>query len=143
LNGHYEGVATGETFRKSGKTDIRIEDSNRAAFITECKVWEGPKKLYEGIDQLLAYLTWRDCKTAFLVFNKHNANFSDLLSKIPEVFRNHSKRMKEISVSESGEWCFIFRSQDDDSRLLYIHVFAFNLYVKLKKTQHQSSPDGN
>ena len=92
--------------------------------------------MYKGIDQLMAYLTWRDCKTEFLVFNKHNANFSDLLSKIPEVFRNHSERMKEISVSESREWRFIFRSQDDDGRLLYIHVFAFNLYVKLKKTQH-------
>jgi hypothetical protein len=41
LNGHYEGVATGETFRMSGKTDIRIEDNSRAAFITECKIWEG------------------------------------------------------------------------------------------------------
>ncbi len=130
LNGHYEGAATGETFRRSGKTDIRIEDSSRAAFITECKIWEGSKKLNDGIDQLLGYLTWRDCKTAFLVFNKHNANFSDLLFKIPEVFKNHSKKMKEVEVPESGEWRFVFRSKDDDSRLLYIHVFAFNLYVK-------------
>ena len=84
-----------------------------------------------GIDQLLGYLTWRDCKTAFLVFNKHNAIFSDLLVKIPEVFNNHSRKMKEVEVPESGEWRFSFRSQDDDSRLLYIHVFAFNLYVKL------------
>ncbi|MCK4468245.1 MAG: hypothetical protein KAU60_07820 [Desulfobacterales bacterium] len=131
LNGHYEGAATGETFRMSGKTDIRIEDSSRAAFITECKIWEGSKKLNDGIDQLLGYLTWRDCKTAFLVINKHNANFSDLLFKIPEVFKNHSRKMKEVEVPESGEWRFVFRSKDDDSRLLYIHVFAFNLYVKL------------
>ncbi len=130
LNGHYEGAATGETFRRSGKTDIRIEDNSRAAFITECKIWEGSKKLNDGIDQLLGYLTWRDCKTAFLVLNKHNANFSDLLIKIPEVFRNHSRKMKEIEVPESGEWRFVFRSKDDDSMLLHIHVFAFNLYVK-------------
>ena len=131
LNGHYQGLASGETFRRSGKTDIRIEDSSRAAFIAECKIWEGSKKLSEGIDQLLGYLTWRDCKTAFLVFNKHNASFSDLLTKIPEVFNNHPKKMKEIKISESGEWQFVFRSQDDDSRLLSIHVFAFNLYVKI------------
>ena len=135
LNGHYEGAATGETFRRSGKTDIRIEDSSRAAFITECKVWEGAKKLQDGIDQLLGYLTWRDCKTAFLVFNKHNANFSDILFKIPEVFKNHLKKMKDIVVPEAGEWRFVFRSQDDDNRLLYIHVFAFNLYVKSQETQ--------
>lgn len=142
LNGHYEGVATGESFRKSGKTDIRIEDTSRAAFITECKVWEGAKKLHDGIGQLLGYLTWRDCKTAFLVFNKHNANFSDLLVKIPKVFKNHPRKMKEIVVSEPGEWRFVFRSQDDDSRLLHIHVFVFDLYVKLKKTQQQNLPDG-
>ncbi len=131
LNGYFEGAATGETFRKSGKTDIRIEDADRAAFVTECKVWEGAKKLHDGIDQLLGYLTWRDCKTAFLVFNKHNANFSDLLIKIPDVFKSHPRKVKEVVVPESGEWRFIFRSQDDDSRLLYIHVFAFDLYVKL------------
>lgn len=142
LNGHYEGAATGETFRRIGKTDIRIEDTSRAAFITECKVWEGAKKLNDGIDQLLGYLTWRDCKTAFLVFNKHYANFSDLLVKIPEVFKNHSRKMKEVAVPEFGEWRYVFRSQDDDSRLLYMHVFAFNLYVKLGKTQQENSPDG-
>ena len=43
LNGHYEGGATGETFRRKGKTDIRIEDTDRAAFVAECKVWKGSK----------------------------------------------------------------------------------------------------
>ncbi len=142
LNGHYEGAASGETFRKSGKTDIRIEDANRAAFIAECKVWEGPKKLYGGIDQLLGYLTWRDCKTAFLVFNKHNRNFIEILAKIPEVFENHTRYIKEIPAGQTGEWRFVFRSQEDDSRLLYIHVFAFNLFVRTNnKTQQENAPD--
>ena len=38
LNTHYES-ATGETFRKIGKTDIQIEFENKAAFIGECKIW--------------------------------------------------------------------------------------------------------
>lgn len=130
LNGHYQGSASGETFRRNGKTDIHIEDSNRSAFVAECKIWEGSKKLSEGIDQLLSYLTWRDCKTAFLIFNKHNAGFSDLITKIPVVFDNHPRKMKKNNISEPGEWQYVFRSQDDDSRLLYIHVFAFNIYVK-------------
>src|SRR5262249_40612303 len=50
LNGHYEGGATGETFRKSGKTDIRIEDDNRAAFIAECKIWRGSKDIPGAAD---------------------------------------------------------------------------------------------
>ena len=32
LNGHYEGDASGETFRNTGRTDIRIMARDRAAF---------------------------------------------------------------------------------------------------------------
>ena len=59
LNGHYPGEATGETFRRSGKTDIRIEDEKRAAFVAECKVWRGASELSKAIDQLLSYLIVR------------------------------------------------------------------------------------
>jgi hypothetical protein len=59
LNGHYKGNATGETFRGMGKTDIRIEFENRAAFIAECKIWRGPAELVDALDQILGYLTWR------------------------------------------------------------------------------------
>ena len=55
LNSYYKGGASGETFRKSGKTDIRLEMENRAAFIAECKVWRGPKELLSALDQLLGY----------------------------------------------------------------------------------------
>jgi len=78
LNGHYQGDATGEAFRRSGKTDIRIEDGIRAAFVAECRVWNGQKELSQAIDQLLGYLTWRDCKAAIIIFNKHNSKFSGL-----------------------------------------------------------------
>ncbi len=62
LNGHYEGLANGEAFRHKGKTDICIEFENRAAFVAECKIWGGEKLLHKTIEQLLGYLTWRDCK---------------------------------------------------------------------------------
>jgi hypothetical protein len=45
LNTHYPGQATGETFRRKGKTDIRIEHEDRSAFVAECKNWSGPKTL--------------------------------------------------------------------------------------------------
>src|SRR5205807_579707 len=71
LNGHYEGMATGETFNSSGKTDILVRVNDRNIFIAECKFWHGPKKFEETIDQLFdRYLTWRDCKCALIVFNR-------------------------------------------------------------------------
>jgi len=129
LNGHYKGGASGETFRRSGKTDIRIEEENRAAFVAECKVWKGPKTLAESIDQLLGYLTWRDCKTAIVVFDKDVAGFTGLLEKIAPTIETHSRFMKMIPIEQPGEWRCIFRSKEDDARLVHIHVFVFNIYA--------------
>ena len=58
------GDASGERFRRKGKTDICVEVANRAAFVGECKTWGGPKVANDAIDQLLGYLTWRDCHAA-------------------------------------------------------------------------------
>lgn len=129
LNGHYQGDATGETFRRSGKTDIRIEDENRAAFVAECKVWKGQKELSQAIDQLLGYLTWRDCKAAIIIFNKHNAKFSGILETIPTVFAAHRLYKRRIEVKEVGEWQFDMTSLEDEGRQVRVHVFAFNLFV--------------
>ena len=129
LNGHYKGDATGETFRRAGKTDIRIEMDNRAAFVAECKLWKGPKSVTALIDQLLDYLIWRDCKTAIVIFNKETAGFTELLDKIPDALTTHPRFMKLVDSSSGGEWRCVVRSKDDDARLIHIAVFVFNLYV--------------
>src|SRR5450755_3519394 len=81
LNAQYEGRATGETFNFQGKTDILIRIDGRNVFIAECKFWGGEKQFLETIDQLLSYLSWRDTKTAVLIFNR-NVNFSEVVKKI-------------------------------------------------------------
>ena len=129
LNGHYQGDATGEAFRRSGKTDIRIEDDARAAFVAECKIWKGQKELSQAIDQLLGYLTWRDCKAAIVVFNKHNAKFSAILETIPGVFEAHSRFKRLRMVEGPGEWQFDMTSREDEGRQVRVHVFVFNLFV--------------
>ncbi len=128
LNGHYQGAAAGEAFRRSGKTDIRIEDQGRAAFIAECKVWRGPKELEEAIDQLLGYLTWRDCKAALVIFNKHNARFSALLSKVPEILKAHKNFRTELQSPGDGEWRVSMASLEDEGRIINVHVYLLNLY---------------
>ena len=133
LNGHYEGAASGEAFRKSGKTDIKIEDRERAAFIAEFKIWRGSKELAAAIDQMLGYLTWRDCKAALVIFNKDNAKFSEVLSKIPDVLKGHPKFKSEISPGNSGEWKVQLQSSEDEGRLVTVTVFAFDLFVQSKR----------
>ena len=129
LNGHYQGDASAETFRRGGKTDIRIEDNNRAAFVAECKIWKGPKELSQAIDQLLGYLTWRDCKGALIVFNKHNAKFSAIVEGIPSIFESHEKFRGVLLPGSRGEWQFRMSSREDEGRDVRVHVFVFNLYV--------------
>ena len=68
LEPSFEGSATGETFNKKGKIDILIRHENSNAFIAECKFWRGQKEYLETITQLLGYLTWRDSKSAVVVF---------------------------------------------------------------------------
>ena len=130
LNSHFKGGATGETFRKSGKTDIKIESENRSAFVAECKVWKGQKEILEAIDQLLGYLTWRDCKAAIVIFNKHNSKFTEILDKIPTILQEHPKMKKFLGQKDDGEWDFIFMSEEDEGRLIYVRVFIFNVYYK-------------
>ena len=128
LNGYFEGGATGETFRKRGKTDICIEEKNRAAFVAECKIWQGEKELIKAVDQLLGYLTWRDVKTALVIFNKKNKNFKRLQKLLPETLKKHPKFEGNVGESTASEWKFVFRSITDEERKVSIQIFLFDLF---------------
>ena len=129
LNGHFEGDAVGEVFRGRGKTDICIEQDNRAAFIGECKLWAGPASLTDGLDQLLGYLTWRDSKASLIVFNSRNKIFSQILEALPDTVRDHRLFVNNLPCDEAGEWRVHMRSEEDEGRRVIVHIFVFNLYV--------------
>lgn len=88
LNGHYEGMATGETFNGEGKTDILIRYKNANVFVAECKFWKGEKQFLEAISQLFGYVTWRDTKTAILLFHK-GKDLTTVLNQIENIVKNH------------------------------------------------------
>ncbi|MGD9152289.1 MAG: hypothetical protein PVG30_01345 [Gammaproteobacteria bacterium] len=128
LNGYFEGEASGEIFRKNGKTDICIKEKEKAAFVAECKIWHGEKAAGEALNQLLGYLTWRDCKTSLIVLNKGETAFSKVLTSLPEAIRQHKLFVKELTKPKhEGEWKFIIKHKDDDERYITLHVFAFDL----------------
>jgi hypothetical protein len=133
LNGHFQGKAAGEVFRKLGKTDICIQEENRSAFVGECKVWGGAAQVSGDIDQLLGYLTWRDSKAAMIVFNKSVKGFAATQEALINAIREHPHFVKELGSNEPGEWRVVMRSQEDEGRRVTVHVFAFNIYVHAKK----------
>lgn len=126
LNGHYQGQATGETFNYEGKTDILIRSEGRNIFIAECKFWSGPKNLIETIDQLLGYSSWRDTKTAVVLFNR-NRDFSKVLAVIPETVCQHPQFKRELQGSSETNFRYLFANSDDRNRELYLTVMAFDV----------------
>ena len=135
LNGHFNGDATGERFRKKGKTDICIEYDNRAAFVAECKLWKGQKALLAAIDQLLSYLTWRDTRTALIVWNIANKDFSKLQGEMPGLLQTHQRFIRTLNAGNAGEWRAAFRADGDDSREVLVHVFLVDLNLPEQVTK--------
>ena len=88
INAQYDGMASGEAFNFSGKTDILLRVDGRCVLIAECKFWTGEKGLLDTIDQLLGYLSWRDTKVAVVILNR-NKNFTSVLKTIEAVVPNH------------------------------------------------------
>jgi hypothetical protein len=126
LNGHYEGQATGETFNYQGKTDILVRSGDRNIFIAECKFWGGPAKLTDTIEQLLGYLSWRDSKTAILLFNR-NRDFSRVLSTIPETVMAHLNFQQADGTRGETGFRYRFRHKDDPAKLLQLTILAFDM----------------
>jgi hypothetical protein len=126
LNGHYQGTAAGETFNFTGKTDILIRDNGRNIFIAECMFWQGQKSLTEKIDQLLGYVSWRDTKTAILVFNK-NKEFSKVLEQIPEIVKQHKNYKRQLEYKHETGYRFILHQANDKNREFVVTVLAFDI----------------
>lgn len=121
------GNASGESFRKTGKTDISVVFENKAAFIAECKLWKGKEYINKGIDQLLKYTTWRDVKVSYIIFNKDVQNFSRIQEQIPSIFSEREDFIRSEGNQRDGEWRFTLQKPDDDYRHITIHVFAFDV----------------
>lgn len=126
LNAIYEGQAIGETFNYEGKTDILIRVENKNVFIAECKIWRGEKGLIETIDQLLGYTSWRDTKTAILLFFK-GKKFSAILKKIPKAMKSHPFYLQELGKKDETIFKYKFHHRDDSERKLILTVMAFNI----------------
>ena len=124
LNTHYES-ATGETFRKIGKTDIHIEFENKAAFIGECKIWHGEGVFKGAIQQVLSYSTWRDIKVSVIIFNKENQSFPAIASKIKSWADSNTVSYTQPQVNI---WKCKYHRQDMNVDI-QLTILAFDLYV--------------
>jgi hypothetical protein len=129
LNIYYQGSATAETFSRTGKTDIHIFFNNKSAYIAECKIWHGDKKLQEALLQLFSYTTWRDVKTSLVVFNKEHKSFTSLVDTIKTSLEKSSLFQRFITCGHN-EWICEFRKSADSNDKRIVHVVVFDLYIE-------------
>lgn len=126
LNGQFTGPASGETFNTSGKTDIYLPVKDRAVFIAECKFWRGSKELGRAVDQLLGYSSWRDTKTALVVFNR-NQDTSRVRDQIPGVFEGREDHLRTLEYGDETDFRFVLRHGDDPGREVTVTVLVFDV----------------
>ncbi|MFW0716215.1 hypothetical protein [Pedobacter sp. N23S346] len=122
------GSASGETFNKSGKTDIQLRYDSAVVFIAECKFWSGEKNYLMTIDQLLAYLTWRDTKASVVIFARQK-DISAVLSKIEESTKKHTNYLRFVGKSDENWFNYRFHLNGDRGREVMLAVQLFHLPV--------------
>ena len=123
LNGQYEGSATGETFNGNGHTDILVRGGNANLFIAECKIWHGQKQFIEAIDQLLGYVTWRDTKTAIIVFNRNQAT-TPVVDTIKTAIEAHADYKRDAALENPTRLRAVFGKPGDPARDVIITVIV-------------------
>ncbi len=121
LNGQYEGSATGETFNGHGHTDILVRDGSANLFIAECKIWHGQKQFTEAIGQLFGYVTWRDTKTAIIVFNRNQAT-TPVVDTIKTAIEAHPNYKRDAALENPTRLRAVFGKPDDPARDIIITV---------------------
>ncbi|MCJ7651744.1 MAG: hypothetical protein MUP85_24330 [Candidatus Lokiarchaeota archaeon] len=129
LETRYEGTtATGETFNKSGKTDILLKyaEDGSNLFIGECKFWKGASEYHKAIDQLFErYLTWSDSKVAVILFVK-NKDFSAVLGTIKQETQKHKYFKSYIGDRRETSFSYQFFLPQDKDKLVYLEVLSFH-----------------
>ena len=140
LNGHYEGLATGETFSFQGKTDILIRYDSGNAFIAECMIWHGPKRLLGKLDQLLGYVTWRDTKAAVVLFSR-NKDFSAVLQKVRDTVPTHECCKRDLGQPSETQFRYLFHQPRDSNREVTVTILAFDVPSDLSSVQARAAAD--
>jgi hypothetical protein len=130
LDPHFQmGSATGETFNKGGKTDILLSYDSAVAFVAECKFWKGIEEFRRTIDQLLKYLTWRDSKSAIVLFVS-NKDFTSVIENIIENIGGHPRHLRK-NAGKAENWLeYTFSLPDDPKREIYLTILAFHIPPK-------------
>lgn len=121
-------TATGETFNRGGKTDIILKYAKDGSnlFVAECKFWHGSSEFLKAISQLFdRYLTWRDSKTALILFVT-NKDFTNILDTIRSDIKKHPYYVRDNGKQGETSFSYIFHLQQDKNKEVFFEVIVFH-----------------
>lgn len=128
LESRYEGAtANGEAFNHRGKTDILIKyQDGTNLFIAECKVWKGESEFLKAISQLFErYLTWRDSKTAIILF-VNNLDLTSVMKTVKEAVPKHEFYQSFIGDRKETSFSYKFHIPGDKAKPVWVEVILFH-----------------
>ena len=80
----------------------------------------------DAITQLLGYLSWRDTKTALLVFNK-TKHSTDIRKKMHAAMEARLEHRKTVKHEEDGDSRYVFAKPDDTDAELIITTQLYDV----------------
>ncbi|WP_338954460.1 hypothetical protein [Spiroplasma endosymbiont of Polydrusus cervinus] len=108
------------------KTDILLKYNNENIFIAECKIWHGKKQLFFAINQLQSYLTWRDTKSALIIFVK-DKNISLIIEKINSTIIEHPQFIKKYKWLNNYDIIYEFSFEQDNKKSFQLAILFYHL----------------
>lgn len=123
INSHYAGIAQGESFNRSGKTDILLPYENWNLFVAECKFWSGQAQFVDAMDQLLGNLTVRDSHACLMMFSRRS-RFNEIHEKAREAAKSHERFETELPGHDDHD---VYRFQIDSGTPVKVSVKVFDL----------------
>lgn len=126
LEPRFEGEVGGETFNKTGKTDILLRYQGENVFIGECKIWRGKIVFLDTITQLLGYLTWRDSKAAVIMFVKQQ-NISKVIQTVENEISTHPNYLGFVNKQNDSWYNYRFHINGDKNREVKLAVMLYHM----------------
>ena len=118
--------SSAETFNRTEKTDIitKAPDGSNV-FIAECKIWRGEKLFLEAMDQLLGYVTWRDTRSALILFVK-NCGITEIIEKAKSTIAQHPCYISYKTQTGESSFSYIFHTKEDSRSQISIELMIFH-----------------
>jgi hypothetical protein len=131
----FNGLATSETFRRNGRTDIIVSNPRNPyeKVVIECKIWGGKKYYQKGMKQAMGYLRDSENKIIMLSFIRSKSYSFNMREKIKEAICSEKGYIKN-SIKDgilygkqnwlSKNYYFSSHYNDKEETVIFHHIFT-------------------